>query len=240
MRVRAARPPVRRALLLAERDRMPALARRRPTSPTELGDPGGAGLAAAARRRAFWDPAHLEQRLAGLHRAADAGAARPATSSSRSRATPGSWSTCSSTAIATRSTPRSRRSRPVPSASASRCMCGTRPCGGRCARCSAGALDRGRPARRARRSRPARRPRPSPRRSTTRSSCWPSAASRGGWASSSGPARELVAANPRRPAWRAALVDAAVGDGPAGRGARGVRARSPPATSRTSPRTATG
>ena len=30
----------------------------------ELGDPEARALAAAARRRAFWDPAHLEQRLA--------------------------------------------------------------------------------------------------------------------------------------------------------------------------------
>ncbi len=46
------------------RDEMAALAAEATTIATELGDPQGRALAAAARRRAFWGPAFLERRVA--------------------------------------------------------------------------------------------------------------------------------------------------------------------------------
>jgi DNA-binding SARP family transcriptional activator len=46
------------------RTEMQALAEEATELADELGDPEARALAAAARRRAFWDPAHLEQRLA--------------------------------------------------------------------------------------------------------------------------------------------------------------------------------
>ena len=156
----------------------------------ELGDPEARALAAAARRRAFWDPAHLDQRLADADRAADAARARRATSSSPCRATPGSCSICSSTATGRRRRPDRGVQPRARSGCASRCTCGTPRSGGRCGRCSADGCRK--PTRwRARRWRPGRTARRSPRRSTTRSSCWRSAASRAGW-------REL---EPPRASW---------------------------------------
>jgi DNA-binding SARP family transcriptional activator len=47
-----------------ERDRMRGLSAEATEIAAELGDPEAIALAAAARRRAYWDPVHLEQRLA--------------------------------------------------------------------------------------------------------------------------------------------------------------------------------
>ena len=93
----------------------------------------------------------------------------------------------------------------MPSGCASRCICGTRPCGGRCGRCSMAGSSRPTAWPR-RRWRSARTPKPSRRPSTTRSSCSGSGRSRAGWASSRRPRGSSWRRNPHRPAWRAALA----------------------------------
>ena len=119
-----------------ERDRMRRSSAEATELAAELDDPEAPALAAAARRRAFWDPFHLEQRLADstelLHAAREAGRHR----ARASRATPGSSSTCSSTATARRSTPRSRRSPPAPSELRQPLYLWQVASGARCGRCS--------------------------------------------------------------------------------------------------------
>ena len=193
---------------------------RRRAWPTRSATPEARALAAAARRRAYWDPAHLEQRLADstelltLAREARrprAGAPGPRLAGRRP-----------ARAAASRrpSTPRSRPSPPGPSGCASRSTCGTPPSGGRCGRCSTAGSRRPSDwrARRWRSAPPAETRHRA--RSTTRSSCWPSAASRAGWPSSRRAGARAGRRQPPPAAWRAALADAAVRDRAAGRGAR--------------------
>ena len=168
--------------------------------------PRGASVrAAAARRRACWDAGAPASALEAVDRDADLLRARRATSSSSSRPTPGWRSTCSSRATATPSTRRWRRSRPAPSGCASRCSPGTRPCGGRCARCwrgssisaeelAADALA------------PGSGPRRSPRPSTTRSSCSAIRREQARMDELECRPASSVAATPHRPGWRAALA----------------------------------
>ena len=94
-----------------ERDRMRVLSAEATEIAAALDDPRATALAAAARRRAYWDPDHLEQRLSRLGTARARGYRGGRHRADPPGATPGSRSTCSSTATWPGSTPRSRRSR---------------------------------------------------------------------------------------------------------------------------------
>ncbi len=122
----AAGAPVRRAVLLARRDEMAdAQPPRRPTIAAELGDPEARALAAAAPPAGVLGTRRTcEQRLADSTELLTLARRGRRHRARRSRATRGSWSTCSSTATRRGRRADARRSRAAPSACASRCTCG--------------------------------------------------------------------------------------------------------------------
>ena len=134
------------------------------------------------------------------------------------------------------STPRSRRSRPAPNGCASRCTCGTPRSGARCSRCLDGRLDEADAARRRAPCHRASAERGSPRPSTTRPSCWRSAANRGAWPSSRRRRASCVAGKPAPAGVAGRPGDAAVRDGAPRGGALRVHAAGRATALRRSPR----